>query len=143
MGKSLPFCISVRLDGGVRLDGDIRKARLKIKKVGVTIRSLDTLLATTDFQKFVMDRDAIPLKLATRVDGLALTSVGILVHDGNYRTMLELNSTSNTNQWEISDLVVINTTHINLAGRGIPVNNLDIISIQATISTTVDKGTIR
>ena len=49
------------------------------------------------------------------MDGLALTCVSILVHDGNDRTSLGLDDATNSDNGEISHLVVVNATNINTA----------------------------
>ena len=76
------------------------------------------------------------------MNGFALSNISILVHDGNNRTTLGLNNTTNSHNREVGELMIINPTHINSTGILRLVNNAHIIASQTTIGTTVNKRAI-
>ena len=135
LGKSVPFSISVGSDL------NIGKTMAEGQQVDITINGVNALLSS-NLERAIMYLVFVPFKLPTGMDSLALANIGILMQDGNHRTTLRLNNTTNSNNGKISELVVINTTHINSAGVGGFVNNSDIIASKATIGTTVNQRAI-
>ena len=95
----------------------MRKALAESKKVNITISGLDALLAS-NLEGPVVNVVLVALNLATGMNGFALSNICILVHDGNNRTTLGLNNTTNSHNWEVGELMIINPTHINSTGTG-------------------------
>ena len=73
------------------------------------------------------------------MNSLALTSVGILMHDSNDRTMLGLDNTTNSNNGKASKLMAINATNINSLGMLRLVDDSDIIASKASIGATINQ----
>ena len=80
-----------------------------------------------------------PLELTTGVYSFSLTSVGILVHDSNNRTLLRLDNTTNSNNGKASKLMAINATNINSLGMLRLVDDSDIIASKASIGATINQ----
>ena len=67
----------------------------------------------------------------------------IPVEDGNHRTTLGLNNTTSGDQRKVGDLMAIYSTHINSARRCRAVDDTDVGTSKATISTTVNQRSKR
>ena len=76
------------------------------------------------------------------MNGFALASIGILVHDGNDRASLGLDNTTHSDNREVGELVVINATHINSSRVLRLEDNPDITACKATIGTSINQRTI-
>jgi len=71
------------------------------------------------------------------MDGLALSSVSILVQNGNSRSMLSLDNSSSCHNRNIGDLMIVNSSDINSSIRFL--NDANIITNNAPIGTSILK----
>ncbi len=81
----------------------------------------------------------VGFQLCTGVDGLALASVCILMHDGNNRTLLCVNDTSSCDNRDFIDPMVVNALNINTSTS--LRYDAHIIPCNTPIGSTVNKGT--
>ena len=71
------------------------------------------------------------------MDSLPLSSVGILVEDGNCGAMLGLDNSTSCHYGDIGDLMVINTPDIDCSIRFL--DDMNIITSYATIGASVNE----
>ena len=73
------------------------------------------------------------------MDSLTLSSVGILVKDGNGRTMLCLDNATSCYNGDIGNLMIIDAPDIDRSIRFL--DDTNIVTSYTTIGTSVNEGT--
>ena len=78
----------------------------------ITIGHNDLLIITIGFC-FIINSKTIMFKLTRGINNSIFNTVGVLNHNNNHLTFLDLNNTSSSNNKNISDLVIIDFLNIN------------------------------
>jgi len=86
------------------------------------------------------DTDAKCFKLCRGKNHVITTMVCMLMHDGDDRFSMGFGDTTSCDDWLFSDLVTIKTSDINAASC--EVDDANVISIDTSIGTSVDKSAI-
>ena len=119
---------------------EVRETIDDIKWDNVTVIGTDAL-STTDLHRTVINLILVSFKLTSGMNGAMDTVVGILTEDTNNGTFLSEDVASTVNNLEGTEFVVVDTSNINSADMN--VEDLDVRTSDATISTTIHKGTAR
>jgi len=103
----------------------------------IPIIGQNALQTSSNLDGLIIDIIFVPLKLTGRMDGLALSSVSILVQNGNGWSMLGLDNSSGCYNRDVGDLMIVNTSDINSSIRLL--NDMNIITSNASIGSSIHK----
>ena len=94
---------------------------------------------TRNLDGFVIDIIVVMFKLTTRMDGLLLWMMSILMEYENGRTELSVGESTSSDNGKGFNLMVVNTTNMDRAmGRG--PDDMDIIASNTSIGASIDEG---
>jgi hypothetical protein len=110
MWDHLPLLISVWAHVNVG------KATSDIDGNAKTIKS-DKSLFTTDSCRLIVNVDAVPFQLGQRMDGVALSGVGILMHDENHGSTVGMGDRTSRDESALLHDVPVNTLNVNVSVR--------------------------
>ena len=104
----------------------------------ITIRCLDLLAASGKMNGLLIHVESKVFELNARVDRLSLPNISILMEDRNDRTMLGVNDSTSHHDFQIGDLMILDA--LNVDGSVSRQDDMDIVSSDTTIRTTVDES---